>query len=146
MPPWYSKQVSGKKLHALVVGVGSYPHANRAPWRLNQLPAAASSALAVAELIRDELQPDDAEVATIELLARKLGLIPPTFDEVKAAIQRWVERLIDKDDVAVLFFAGHGMERGGQPSSSSIVTPSALSDHTVASIAPLYSIGLGLSR
>ncbi|MEU6025171.1 caspase family protein [Micromonospora sp. NPDC047134] len=116
------------QLHALVIGVDHYPHCGRStrlepPWRdfaraVSPLNCAVPSALAVVNWLRRHLSDRVHPVGSIELLlsAQQEQQVDgrdverATMANVKAAFGRWYDRCDrNPDDVALLFFCGHGL-------------------------------------
>lgn len=106
--------------HALVIGAGDYPNHG---WGVGPIDPAAHSALAFATWLRTAF-PGNPQwpLSTIDLLVSMPGA-PVTFDgapveaattaNVFAAITRWFARCHQREDnLAVFYFAGHGVEKG----------------------------------
>lgn len=111
-----AERADGPALHALVIGVGHYPHMDPPG-----LTSAADSALAFARWIAEHHQNPDCPVGTIELLVS--GAAPASFDKhvvasatmanLKAAVADWFARADSHEkNIALFYFAGHGIERG----------------------------------
>jgi hypothetical protein len=122
------------QMHALVVGVGHYPHCASAEAgvgplaglgrRFGQLSSPPQSALALAQWLLDEQVDDEvAPLGSVELLvsgvpAPVVGITdgpaevdPPTWENVSEACDRWYQRCdSDSSNVALFFFSGHGFQ------------------------------------
>ncbi|WP_426504849.1 caspase family protein [Dactylosporangium sp. McL0621] len=128
----------GPRLHAFVVGVGTYPHcddpprdgpASRLLGDIGSLTSPPRSATAVAEWLLSTPRGDgDPPLGSVEVLisaaadAQVRGADgactaagPATFDEFKAAFRRWLDRCdTDPGNIALFYFCGHGWDRDGQ--------------------------------
>lgn len=123
----------GSRIHALVVGVGAYPHCGSAvseeasPWSLlhsvdEVLTCAPLSATHVARwLIEADWSKSDVKLGTVDvLLSSKFAVHWPkdlphpvpeqaVYDNVRAAWRRWVASCDQaEDNIALLYFCGHG--------------------------------------
>lgn len=110
--------------HALIIGVGEYRHLlggvqpNAEDWGLGQLPGAAVSAGRFLDWMRANFRNPDAPLASIEHLitgaaGSKLSSEEPTMLSISTAFSRWKGRLSShRDNIAVLYFAGHGILKG----------------------------------
>jgi len=115
--------------HALVIGVSRYRHlpggsgpAATHPLAagLTQLSAAASSALRVAQWIRDSYAPPDVSQGSIRLLLSPSpgedvsdapGAPAATAAEVQRAVARWRRDVrAHSENVALVYVAGHGIQ------------------------------------
>lgn len=126
------RQASGPAVHVLAIGVGAYRHlpkgAEPVPhdtYGLGQLTGPPHSAIHFVEWIENHLRHPTVELGTIELLlsTRSRSDVPdryadvdvPTMAEVTRAFDDWYARCdADPDNVAILYFCGHGVERGNQ--------------------------------
>lgn len=91
------------RLHAVVVGVDRYRDR-----RITELSCARADAEAVARLV-EKVHPDERSVVT--LLDEEA-----TKRNVTVAVGEALPRLVEKDDVVLLYFAGHGSpETDGEP-------------------------------
>ena len=101
-------------LHALVVGCGSYPNFPPA------LPPAARSATAFAEWLARSYHNPACPLGSIDALVSPApqavagqAVEPATMAAIGQAVTRWVARASShEDNIAVFYFAGHGIERG----------------------------------
>lgn len=115
-------------LHALVVGVSSYPYlrggaqAVADPWNMGQLSSTATSAFKIYEWLRkaDAEQRLPVPLGTCRLLLSPsagetalTGRVPPaTIDNLIAAADAWREDgKTHRDGMTILYFAGHGVQR-----------------------------------
>jgi hypothetical protein len=116
-------------VHLLVVGVSDYlnlPDEDDLPqpeWKLNKLTCASSSAYAVFDWLKNNrlrlpiktirllLSPSQREIAAIPALA---GLVPRANRQnfVEAARAWRTDASNNPADMTILYFAGHGMQRG----------------------------------
>lgn len=123
---------SQPKTHALVIGVGEYPHLKNgsafknAPATvltgLGQLTSSVVSAKEFAAWLVSDLDNPKAPLATVELLLSPAGPFTPPggataqveaadMKNVKDAFNRWYARCdTDAGNVAVFYFCGHGVE------------------------------------
>lgn len=110
----------GPHMHALVIGVGAYTNAG---WGVEPLDSAGRSALAMAQALVGTFGANPQwQLGTLDLLVSVPGTTAtfdaqvveaPTIDNVLAAIQRWFVRCsASEDDLAIFYFAGHGVEKG----------------------------------
>lgn len=121
----FDRPSRGPAMHAFIAGVGAYRHCGPGAdhpllSRLEDLPAARLTALAMAEWLLDT-QSDDPGVplASVELLVsgtspvsfRGKEVAPATHDRVEESYDRWYRRCYDPDSVALFYFAGHGYTR-----------------------------------
>jgi hypothetical protein len=109
------------RVHALIIGVGAYPHIERSDsssrFGLSPLTSPCESAIAIANWLRNDLSraTTNAELGSVELLIsspkNKFHDIPtPTMREVSAACLRWNEECInDENSLAFFYFCGHGL-------------------------------------
>ncbi|GAA1615807.1 caspase family protein [Actinoplanes couchii] len=137
MTTLYSDGGAGPRIHALVIGVGHYPHCvayppgtpeSRLAADITPLTTAPSSALAVNRWLLDNLRDDPyVPLGSVETLISGPAPIvvptpsggttvdPATFGNAREAVHRWRGRCdTDEDNVALFFFCGHGWERGDQ--------------------------------
>lgn len=123
--------------HALIIGVGAYPHLiggskhTTAPARLDfglkQLTSPPVSARYFADWLIRNFRNDDAPLGTVEMLlsesnpapyvlpsGNQFNVEPATLDKVEGAFRRWYYRCDkDADNLALLYFCGHGLLVGG---------------------------------
>jgi hypothetical protein len=128
----------GPRLHAFVVGVGTYPYCDDPPddgaagrilSDLSSVTSPPPSAAAVAEwLLRTPRGADDPPVSTVEVLISSVAEVSlrlgddtrqpvarAVFDEFKAAFRRWRRRCdTHPGNIALFYFCGHGWELDGQ--------------------------------
>ncbi|HKJ55999.1 MAG TPA: caspase family protein, partial [Nitriliruptoraceae bacterium] len=119
---------NGARVHALVIGVGAYRHLNGGegplaaqPFGLGQLTSPPVSAAAFVDWIETTMRHPEAELGSVELLLSPgsamldqgaVEVEVPTMENTRAAFDRWLARCdSNKDNVAVLYFSGHGIER-----------------------------------
>ena len=120
--------------HALIIGVSRYTHlvGGTGPrteeplaTQLDQLSAAATSAVRVAMWIRDHFQHPDAGRGSIRLLVSPSDGETPlpgdveaptaTHDNVRAAITEWRRDVrASPENVAILYIAGHGLQTSNE--------------------------------
>ncbi|MBW1596711.1 caspase family protein [Streptomyces sp. JJ38] len=126
----FTRTVQGPALHVLVIGVGRYPHcgpeASFPPARgIGDLPGAARTAESMARWLVAEQTADPAlPLASLELAisgdragsalrwdtgSRSVTVEGATRDHVTACFAAWLERCTGEDDVALLYFCGHGL-------------------------------------
>ena len=119
--------------HALVIGVGNYPQllATAQPkdvprWGAPQIQSAADSAREFAMWLRDEYASTSQPLASLELLLSEPGgpstftaagqpvaVDPAVMKNVKDAFKVWKARCHShEDNLAIFYFAGHGVQRG----------------------------------
>lgn len=117
----------GPRVHVLAIGVGSYRHipggaepAGHDTLGLKQLSGPPASARLFVEWVTTRLNHPRASLGTVELLTSPGedpgGVGPaveiPTLANVQAAFERWYAACdTDEDNVAILYFCGHGVER-----------------------------------
>jgi hypothetical protein len=110
------------RTHALLIGVGEYPHCvlrRGEPEPLGSLARELSasldspprSAARISEwLLETRRDDDDAPLGSIELLTGEV-----TYAAVQAAFNRWYRRChANPDNVTFFFFSGHGLRHGRQ--------------------------------
>jgi hypothetical protein len=122
--------------HAIVIGVGAYPHLNGGSASevtplhggLGQLSSPPASAHAIASWLLDEFHNPDKPLATISMLvsapdgdgsfaharlSQPFTPKPATIEHVKKAVNEWKD-LGDSNEgnLLVFFFCGHGVARG----------------------------------
>jgi hypothetical protein len=122
------KAVAGAATHALVIGVGDYPHLEdgSAPLSvaadgMGQLTSPPLSALAFAEWLKTKYDNPSAPLATLALLLSEKvpsgKAEPATMANVMQAAEEWWERgRKSEDDVLIFFFCGHGVSQGNEMS------------------------------
>lgn len=125
---------AGPRTHALVIGVGSYPHllggsssrtCSRA--RIGQLSSPPVSARAIASWLIDSFRNDDRPLGTVRLLLSDKGgdeysdprsgetlQVPDaSIVEVRRAVDEWIaDGDQNPDNLMLFFFAGHGIAAG----------------------------------
>ena len=118
-------QGTGRRIHALVIGVGSYAE-SRSRWGRPQksfaaLPGAARAAYRFARYLREEFhEPEGRTLATLRLLLsplksecadlRSLKHRPAIRDEVENALLDWAYNChTHPQNLAILYIAGHGV-------------------------------------
>jgi hypothetical protein len=129
---WFTRPVTGPATHALVIGVGGYPHLPGGTGRpypdpgmfgaMGQLTSPPLSAVAVAQwLAQAPSETWTAPLASIDLLVSAhpdhpgvgAGTGTPTRAAVRDAYQAWRHRAQERpDNVALLYFCGHGLQSG----------------------------------
>lgn len=118
---------SGPGLHALVIGISSYPKLGSNPFKLAQLTCAASSAAEFANWllsaypsgngqplrsVRLLLSPSPSEEMRLQEL-RASETLPARQDTVSAALTEWSQDCNSvAGNFAVLYAVGHGMAAG----------------------------------
>lgn len=106
--------------HALVIGVGDYPHR---PFGLKNLSSPPKSAAMFLNWLTDNHNNPSAPLGTVELLrspaepATIRGVETThdtaTISNVQLAFDNWYDRCDQSaDNVAIFYFSGHGLERG----------------------------------
>jgi hypothetical protein len=129
----YEQDIQDPATHALVIGVGYYAHLPGGEGEefpehedLEQLTSPPESARAFANWLLTTYHNPDKPLATLEMLISADDNAPfelpggeekpveaAKFDQVSAAINRWIDRGDkDKDNLMVFFFCGHGVSRG----------------------------------
>src|ERR1035437_3878017 len=118
--------------HALVIGVGDYPHLRRGPlfatqpanvtFGLGQLTSSVASAQEFANWLRTNLSNPAAPLGSVELLLSPTNYQQPgatpvqqvdaaTMQNIKASFNSWYGRCnANKDNVAIFYYSGHGLE------------------------------------
>jgi caspase domain-containing protein len=123
--PWITRDVTGPRTHALVLGVSAYEHlvdgAAGETFGLQQLRSAAASAWTFARWLADRYSPPGAPLAGVRLLlapsADETAQFPdfpdvprPTRENVEQALSDWRDDCSARpEDVAILYAAGHGV-------------------------------------
>ena len=131
----HEKAVDGPATHALLVGVGRYPHLvggddpNRYPEHggMGQLSSPPLSALAFAKWLAEHCKHPDKPLASVALLASGLGgptfthpatgaareVEEPTFAHLEEAVKEWKARGdTDAGNLMLFYFCGHGISDG----------------------------------
>lgn len=138
----------GRAMHALVIGVGAYPHLLGGDGQLTdshdglrQLSSPPSSARAFANWLIGNFNNPSHPRHTISLLLSEASPEPyvnletgtrhdvatANFQNIQNAVDDWVERGNEHiDDMLVLFFCGHGISNG----QSMIILPSDYGSRT----------------
>lgn len=125
------------RTHALVIGVGAYPHllggastTAAHTLGLGQLTTSVTSAMAFADWLLSGYRNTERPLGTIELLlspgvykpspqaqsrlgveaGSKVAVERATLANIKAAFARWHERCKDRNMTALFYFCGHGVE------------------------------------
>jgi hypothetical protein len=123
--PWIKRDLTGPCTHALVLGVSAYQHladgATGETFGLQPLRSAAASAWTFARWLSDRYSPPSAPLASVRLLlapsADEAAQFPdfpdvprPTRETVEQALFEWRrECSVRREDVAILYAAGHGV-------------------------------------
>jgi hypothetical protein len=125
-------KAAGPALHALVIGVGDYPHLpggsgtlTSADLQLGQASMPVPSALAITEWLLTEYHNERVALGSIEVLISPTQEFPldstihtietATKDHVSTAVQAWLTRAnSDPGNVSVFYFCGHGVEKDTQ--------------------------------
>lgn len=137
----------GPRLHALVVGVGAYPHLNgggRTPTpalsTLGQLASPVPTALHVARWLAGDYTNDACPLGSVDLLLspaqdveRPDGTTMPveaaTLQALENAAERWFTRCDShEDNIAFLYFSGHGLQ--GNPNNNQLLLPADVGEST----------------
>jgi hypothetical protein len=119
----FQQEHAGPCTHALVIGVGHYP---KKGWGIGDIDSAALSAMKFASWLQQSFAANTIwPLSTVDLLvSHPLGTRtwdgPPPIDVERAttanvfrAINEWFARCdTDERNLAVLYFAGHGVEKG----------------------------------
>ena len=124
--------LSGPRLHALIIGVSSYPHLDggsgapgRSSMHLSQLTSPQHSAVAVKEWLIDDYAIHHAGVplGSVELVVSPLSpavvgdgsLTPATMAGVTQAINGWFAKCNShEENIAFFYFCGHGIAKDNQ--------------------------------
>jgi hypothetical protein len=128
----HANRGNGPKTHALIIGVGYYHHlpggdgeTTKDHMDLEQLSSPPMSARAFAKWVCEELDNPSAPLGSVELLTSPSSnfLLPnggerctkrATMPEIERAFDGWYERCDShSENVAVFYFCGHGVMRGG---------------------------------
>lgn len=118
---YYEKQIQGQQIHALVVGVGSYPSGKKVGF--SDLDSPPVSALRFADWLIDRLRHPTASIATVDLLVSPTpsSLQKPdkvsnaTFAKFKDAVSAWANRCSSSEgNIGIFYFCGHGVESSGE--------------------------------
>jgi hypothetical protein len=129
--------VAGPATHAIVIGVGAYPHlvggkrGQLTPSNegMGQLTSPGPSARAVADWLISNLNDENKPLATVALLlseakperyrnprsGREHAVKPAVMANVKPAVREWKDRAQD-DDRVLFYFCGHGIAAGTRAS------------------------------
>ena len=121
------------RLHALVIGVGDYPHLNGGsskdlaadPLGLNQITTPRFTAPAIATWLKDSYKNSACEIGSLEVVispsapALTTAGAPvaeaATMANVKAAVTRWFKRCTTQaNNIAFFYFCGHGLAKVDQ--------------------------------
>jgi hypothetical protein len=122
---YFDRRSTGPGVHALVVGVGRYPHLTGALAYdgHGDLTSPPVSAVEFARFVADESTAHwAAPVATIDLLvsgADAGGMALPYADASRANLQRaydaWLRRCAEhEDNIGIFYFCGHGVQDRSQ--------------------------------
>lgn len=98
--------------HALVIGVGDYPNAG---WGVGPIDSAALSALEFSAWLGRSFAGNTTwPLSTVDLLVSgAAGHTPASTANIFSGIQRWFARCRQhEDNLAIFYFAGHGVEKG----------------------------------
>lgn len=135
----FEKDVQGPRTHALIIGVGKYPHLcggtpHRKPSKWNdgmgQLTSSPISARKFADWIITDYRNSEHPLATVALLisdkasqsytppgGNPVEIEPATMRNVKPAVLKWKRRGDESPDNLLLFyFCGHGALTGSEAS------------------------------
>lgn len=127
--------IDGPATHALVIGVGDYPHllggsaAQKARFDggMGQLSSPPASARAFADWLRDRFNSPSRPLASLELLigeapqaagegaaegAAAATLSETSIAQMQQAAVRWQGRARHKEDLLIFYFCGHGVAQG----------------------------------
>lgn len=135
-PIVFKKNVSGKATHAIVIGVGHYPHLPGGGKKvfdgargMGQLKSPPASARALARWLIEDYKHPEKPLASLSLLIsdarssdftygpagreKTVRAAPATMAEVEPAVRAW-RQLGNKsaDHLLLFFFCGHGIARG----------------------------------
>lgn len=124
-------QVQEKGVHALVIGVGKYPHlldGNGLPFALpcgmEQLASPPISAQVFAEWLQSSMNLTGAPLRSLDVLASPsqkcqdyagqwVQVDEPTMANIELAVERWFDAAdAHKENIAVVYFCGHGFVVG----------------------------------
>ena len=130
----HGDSAAGPGTHALIVGVGNYPHligggADLYPEHggMMQLSSPPLSALAFAEWLTSSFSHPDKPLASVHMIAGANGPVEfehpqsgvktvlerPTFENLRQAVREWKARGDSHPDNLMLFyFCGHGIANG----------------------------------
>ncbi|GAA2264273.1 caspase family protein [Streptomyces atrovirens] len=134
---FYGARAAAPSLHALVIGVGGYPFLPGGPrhrvgdgplWEeMTQLTSPPRSALAFAKwLVEGGRGQWTVPVGSVDLLVScppgdtltaslPPAHIEPTIENIRDAFQSWAARCAaHQDNIALLYFCGHGLQGDGQ--------------------------------
>lgn len=134
--PFYLSAVA-PAVHALVIGVGGYPYLSGGPrfrvgdgalWEgMTQLTSPPRSALAVADwLVHGGQGQWTVGLGSVDVLVScppgdgllesfAVAPVEPTIENIREAFQQWTQRCRQHpDNVALLYFCGHGLQGDGQ--------------------------------
>ena len=122
-------------VHALVIGVGKYPHLEGGTEQtfedsqgMGQLGSPPKSAAAMVNWLMQEHSITDRPLKSLEVLTSELvrcvddqGTLvmsePANFPRVRAAIRAWKARgSSSRDNVLIFYFCGHGVSTGAESS------------------------------
>ncbi|WP_328549887.1 caspase family protein [Streptomyces sp. NBC_00366] len=136
-PLYHQANVKGPGVHALIIGVGGYPHLPGGdgervddPYRygLTQLTSPPRSALRMAEMLKSHpygswalplrsidllmsYAPNTSLTEEIEDLRSNGKVRNPTIQIIKTAFKEWMDRCVDDpDNIALFYFCGHGLQ------------------------------------
>ena len=120
------------RLHAVVIAVSEYPHLNGGsgplandPLGLSQLTTPGYTGPAIAAWLLNQYNNPSCPLGSIEVLMSPSASVPTpagpaaahraTMVEVEAAITRWQARChTHRDNIAWLYFCGHGLSKTSQ--------------------------------
>lgn len=130
----YEKNIDGPATHALLVGVGNYPHLIGGSGSLypehggmRQLSSPPLSVVAMANWLITDFEYPAKQLASVTMLAsgdspvsvtvpgteNKVAVKPPTFANLEKAAKEWKRRGDSSPDNLMLFyFCGHGIANG----------------------------------
>lgn len=125
-------ETSEPRMHVLVIGVGEYPHLDggsglraKMTFGLGQLTSTSITAAKVANFFTGQVMPP-VPLGSVELLlpggtvtrdrdGAAVAVDAPTIDGIEKAFNRWKKRCDgNKQNIAVFYYAGHGLSTSQQ--------------------------------
>lgn len=162
------RKESGPGIHAMVIGVGHYPHLEGGSTPrpdtldLRQLTSPPVNALKVADWLRTKLSHPRAKLASVDLLVSARGgpvsvaddqgatreIDPATMACIRSGVLGWIQRAhLDAGNVALFYFCGHGVAAGLM---SGLLAEDFGDDHTdrtlLANVVDLEELYLGMDQ